>query len=246
MKSIVLAAGKGSRLNSDSHILPKVLRKANDVALIDYVLDNINFIRKENTTIVVGYKSELVKNHVNAEFKFVIQEEQLGTGHAVKVTEKDFENYSGPILVVYGDMPLFKKETYQKLIDTHIKSGNACTLLTAVAQNPPAYGRIIRNEHDLVLGIKEEKDCNKSELNIKELNVGVYVFESEKLFAYLNDLKDDNSQGEYYLTDVPKHMITKGERIEAVKLVESEEIYGVNTQEELIQVEGILKERGVK
>ena len=244
MKALVLAAGKGSRLNSNDHILPKVLREANDKALIDYVLKALDFIEKPDTTVVVGFKGELVKSHLGSDYVYVDQTEQLGTGHAVKVTENTLKAYEGSLLIVYGDMPLFKKETYEKLMHIHETSGNACTLLTAETEQKLAYGRIIRNADNQLEGIIEEKDCTQAQKEIKELNVGVYAFDSKKLFAYLAKIKNDNAQSEYYLTDVPKAMIDNKEGVEALKLYHTDEIYGVNTLEELEFVEHVLKERG--
>lgn len=245
-KAIVLAAGKGSRLHSEEHILPKVLREANGKALLDYVLQATDFIPQEDTVLVVGYKSELIVNHVQGAYRFVEQTQQLGTGHAVKMAEAELSRFSGPVLVVYGDMPLFSPETYQSLIKVHKESRAACTLLTAVLQNPPDYGRILRDRQNEIIDIREVKDCNDAERSIRELNSGVYVFDSKKLFSVLHELKNDNAQGEYYLTDVPKHLLRRGERIASYTLVGSEEVYGVNTLEELELVEALLQKRGIK
>lgn len=243
MKVLILAAGKGSRLNSKDHILPKVLRKAKGQALISYVLEALDFIKEEDTTIVVGFKGELVKEHLGGSYRYVEQTEQLGTGHAVKVTEEELKSYDGPVLVVYGDMPLFKKESYEELMRIHQESGNACTLLSAEVERPLAYGRIIRQNDEALLGIIEEKDCTEEQKKIKELNVGVYAFDSKKLFDYLGSIKNNNAQSEYYLTDVPKAMIDNQEKVAALKLHDTDEIYGVNTVEELAFVERILEER---
>lgn len=245
-KAIVLAAGKGSRLHSDEHILPKVLREANGKALLDYVLQATGFISQEDTILVVGYKSDLVVEHVGGEYRIVEQHQQLGTGHAVKMAEFELKHYSGPVLVVYGDMPLFSPNTYQSLLKVHRESRAACTLLTAVLHNPPEYGRVIRDEKNEILDIREVKDCTGAELAIKELNSGVYVFDAKKLFAVLRDLKNDNAQGEYYLTDVPKHLLKRGDRVASYTLVGSDEVYGVNTLDELKLVESLLKKRGIK
>lgn len=245
-KAIVLAAGKGSRLHSEEHILPKVLREANGKALLDYVLQATDFIPKEDTILVVGYKGDLVRNHIGHEYRFVNQHEQLGTGHAVKMAEAELKKFSGPVLVVYGDMPLFSPETYQSLLQVHKESRAACTLLTAVLRNPPDYGRILRDEKNEIFDIREVKDCSVAELAIKELNSGVYVFDSKKLFLVLQELKNDNAQGEYYLTDVPKHLLKRRERVASYTLVGSDEVYGVNTLDELELVEGLLQKRGIR
>ncbi len=233
MKAIVLAAGKGKRLLSEQYNLPKVLREANGRSLINYVLENIRFIPEQDTVIVAGYKKELLMEAVEGSYVFVSQDEQLGTGHAVMMTQPVFEGYSGDILILYGDMPLFKVETYKGIIEQHQKSGAQCTILTAIVENPPDYGRIIRSEDGKFAGIIEKKDCTQEELKIKELNVGIYVFDSKVLFESLKELKNDNSQQEYYLTDVPKIMLQKGLKIDSYTIDDINQIYGVNTPEEL-------------
>lgn len=245
-KAIVLAAGKGSRLHSDEQVLPKVLREANGKALLDYVLQATNFIPQEDTVLVVGYKSAMVRDHVKGAYRFVEQSQQLGTGHAVKATEVELQDYHGPILVVYGDMPVFSPKTYQALIQIHNESQAAVTLLTAVLKDPPDYGRILRDTDNKIVDIREVRDCTVEELLIEELNSGVYVFDSQKLFAVLHKLKNDNVQGEFYLTDVPKLLLAQGETIASYTLIESDEVYGVNTLEELHFVEGLLRKRGIQ
>lgn len=243
MKTIVLAAGKGSRLQSEQHILPKVLRKANGKALLDYVLDAIRFVPEEDTIIVVGYKSHLIREHVEGSYHLVEQAEQLGTGHAVKMTEPALRGYEGPVLIVYGDMPLYSQETYRKLIAVYEEHDVSCALLTAKLSSPLSYGRILRDEHGRIRDIREVKDCTEEELEIDELNSGVYVFDSAKLFSVLDRLKNDNLQGEYYLTDVPRLLLEAGEDIASYTLVESDEVYGVNTPEDLLMIEELLKRR---
>ncbi len=245
-KAIVLAAGKGSRLHSEEQVLPKVLREANGKALLDYVLQATEFIPREDTVLVVGYKNEMVCNHVQGAYRFVEQTQQLGTGHAVKMTESELKGFQGSILVVYGDMPVFSSETYQVLIRIHQDTKAAATLLTAILQDPPDYGRVLRDCDNEIVDIREVRDCTEEELLIRELNSGVYVFDAQKLFAVLHELKNDNVQGEFYLTDVPKLLLARGEKIASYTLVESDEVYGVNTLEELHFVEGLLRKRGIK
>ena len=232
MKAIVLAAGKGKRLQSEKFNAPKVLREANGRALLSYVLDNIDFIPQKDTTIVVGYMREMVIEKTKGDYLFATQEEQLGTGHAVASAKENFTDYDGPVLVLYGDMPMLKKETYAAMVRSHEETGADCTILTAVSESPLAYGRIVR-ENGKIVDIVEQKDCNAEQLNIKELNVGVYVFNSKDLFENLSKLKNDNAQGEYYLTDVPKLFIADGKKVEAYTIGDTCEIYGVNTVEDL-------------
>ncbi len=232
MKAIVLAAGKGKRLQSEKFNAPKVLREAKGRALLSYVLDNISFIPQEDTVIVVGYMREKVIEATKGAYKFATQEEQLGTGHAVASAKGYFEDYDGTVLVLYGDMPMLKKETYAAMVEQHIANKADCTILTAVSESPLAYGRIIREDGKIV-DIVEQKDCTPEQFAIRELNVGVYVFDSKALFANLSKLKNDNAQGEYYLTDVPKLMLAEGKKVEAYTIGDTCEIYGVNTVEDL-------------
>ena len=232
MKAIVLAAGKGKRLQSEKFNAPKVLREAKGRALLSYVLDNINFIPQEDTVIVVGYMRDMVIENTKGDYKFAVQEEQLGTGHAVASAREYFADYDGSVLVLYGDMPMLKKETYANMVKQHMENKADCTILTAVTESPLAYGRIIREE-DKIVDIVEQKDCTPEQFNIKELNVGVYLFDSKALFENLSKLKNNNAQGEYYLTDVPKLFIAAGKKVEAYTIGDTCEIYGVNTVEDL-------------
>lgn len=233
MRAIVLAAGKGKRLHSEQFNLPKVLREANGKPLIGHVLEHIDFIAKNDTVIVVGYMKEKVVEKVGNEYKYSVQDEQKGTGHAVMCAKEQFDGYDGDVLILYGDMPLVKKQTYQAIIDKHIESGADCTLLTAIVDDPPAYGRIIRDEDGGVCGIVEDKDCDALQKQIKEVNVGIYVFKSKLLFESLKELKSNNAQNEYYLTDMPMILLKKGKKIETYSINNSTEMYGVNTQEDL-------------
>ena len=245
MKVIVLAAGKGSRLHSEQHTYPKVLREANGRALLEYVLEELSFVPQEDTTIVVGYKKELVIEHIKGAYEFATQAEQLGTGHAVKMAEGLLKDYKGPVMVVYGDMPLYKKQTYEEMAKLHEAQGAVCTLLTAVVDDPPAYGRIIRDSQGDIIKIVEAKDCTPEEIKINELNAGLYVFDHDFLFENLNKLKNNNIQHEYYLTDLPQMAIEQHLKVSSYTLNNSVEIYGVNTPEELAFCEEELKKREV-
>ena len=140
-------------------------------------------------------------------------------------------------------MPLFKEETYKAICKKHKESGAALTLLTADIKNPPAYGRIIRDENGSVKDIVEEKDCTDEQKRITELNVGVYVADAKLMFETLKGLKNNNAQGEYYLTDLPKMLIAEGRKVESYTTYDAEEIVGVNTPEELAFCEKVLAER---
>ncbi len=233
MKALILAAGKGKRLQSEKFNLPKVLREANGKPLISHVLEHTNFIDKKDTVLVVGYMKEKVIEHVGNEYNYSVQDEQKGTGHAVMCARDQFEGYDGDVLILYGDMPLVKKETYMAIIDKHRSSGADCTILTAIVDEPPAYGRIVRDKDGKVEKIVEDKDCDEEEKEIKELNIGIYVFKSKLLFDGLKEVKNNNAQGEYYLTDMPMIFIEKGFKVETYSIHNTTEIYGVNTVEDL-------------
>ena len=234
MKAVILAAGKGKRLHSEQFSAPKVLREANGKPLLRYVVNNLSFIPdKKDIIIVAGYKKEMVFNAFNEGYTFAVQDEQLGTGHAVNCAREALKDYDGPVLVCYGDMPLFKKETYENLVKVHEEAGNDCTILTGVSDRGLAYGSF--------KGVVEDRDCTPEQKKINELNVGIYVFDSKKLFSCLGELKNSNAQGEYYLTDVPTIMMSKGYKIGTYTTHDDTEILGVNTPEELALCESLLK-----
>lgn len=241
LKIVVLAAGKGKRLQSESVDLPKVLRKAADRPLLDWVLDHVAFVEASNIIIVVGFQAEKVREAMGPAYRYVLQDKQLGTGHAVAVAKPLLESFSGDVLVVYGDMPLLKTETYHELVLKHQAGHADCTMLTAYTEEPPAYGRIIRDQDGSFAGIVEEKDCTAEQRLIKEVNPGVYVFRCEALLQALDGLSNNNAQGEYYLTDVPLIMRQNGKRIDTVTIHDDIQILGVNTPEDLERSERLLK-----
>jgi len=242
VKAVVLAAGKGKRLHSETMDLPKVLRMAAGRPLLAWVLDNLSFIRPEDITLVVGFQAEKVRQAMGGAYVYALQTEQLGTGHAVAAAAPQFKDYNGDVLVIYGDMPLFKPETYRGLVAKHQQSGADCTLLTAVTDEIPDYGRIIRDRQGRFSGIVEQKDCTPEQRLINEVNPGVYVFRSQLLFQVLSSLRNNNAQGEYYLTDVPLLIRENGGQIETEIIHDDHQILGVNTPEDLARCERILQE----
>jgi UDP-N-acetylglucosamine diphosphorylase/glucosamine-1-phosphate N-acetyltransferase len=242
MKAVVLAAGKGTRLQTEGCDLPKVMRLACGKPLLSYVLDGLSFIPQEDIILVVGYKKETVLDAFTG-CQFALQEEQLGTGHAVMMAENALKGYTGAVLVCCGDMPLLTRATYQALADTHLKEQNDCTILTSESPEVLPFGRIVRDASGAFVKIVEDRDCTPAEKTIRELNTGLYVFSADKLFPALRQLRNNNAQGEYYLTDVPAILREEGAKVGLCKLDLGSEIIGVNTLEQLHEVEDILKAR---
>lgn len=239
IKAVVLAAGKGTRLRTEGCDLPKVMRLAAGKPLLSYVLDGIDFIDKKDITIVVGYKKETVIAGFEG-YDFAIQSEQLGTGHAVMSAKENLKDFDGAVLICCGDMPLIRKETYKALCDEFFATGADCAILTGTSSENLPYGRIVRDENGNFVKMVEDKDCTPEEKKITELNSGVYVFDCKKLVAALARLKNNNAQGEYYLTDVPGFLQSDGGKIALCKRDLGLEIIGVNTPEQLAQVESVI------
>ncbi|MCL2568501.1 MAG: NTP transferase domain-containing protein [Oscillospiraceae bacterium] len=242
IKAVVLAAGKGTRLRTEGVDLPKVMREALGEPLLFYVLRAIDFVPPEDTILVVGYQKEQVMAHFSG-YVFVEQKEQLGTGHAVMAAREALGEGDFPVLVCYGDMPLLRRETYEDLVRVHLAEGNVCTILTGTSDVPMAFGRIVRDASGRFQEVVEDRDCTEAQKAIRELNVGVYVFQSQALLSALGRLGCANSQGEYYLTDVPAILKADGERIGICMRELGDEMIGVNTVEQLYQVEEALRGR---
>ena len=244
IKAVVLAAGKGTRMMSEENNLPKVLRQACGEPLLHYVLKELDFIPVEDTILVAGYMRESVFRAF-PDYPRAVQDPQLGTGHAVMCARDHLKDYNGTVLVCYGDMPLLKKETYQGLLNYHAENGAVCTMLSGTCEEYLPYGRVLRDENGDFLRIVEDRDCTPEQKAIRELNVGIYAFDCKALLASLDQIRNNNAQNEYYLTDVPAILREKGERVAVYKAVLNEQILGVNTPEQLILTEKYLRLRGV-
>ena len=242
IKAVVLAAGKGTRLQTEGVTLPKVMRQAAGQPLLAYVLDALSFLPKEDIILVVGYRREDVEA-AYPDYPAALQAEQLGTGHAVQCAAPELEDFTGSVLVCCGDMPLMKKETYESLCRTHEKEGNVCTILSGLSEEQLPYGRVIRGTDGAFVRIVEDKDCTPEEKAVRELNAGVYLFRAPELFEALGHLRCDNAQGEYYLTDVPAWLLEHGGKIGVCPTCTAEEMLGVNTPAQLEQVEKTILQR---
>ena len=239
IKAVVLAAGKGTRLHTEGCDIPKVMRPAAGRPLLAYVCEALDFIPSERIVLVVGYLREQVMEAF-PQCRFAVQEQQLGTGHAVASASGELADFDGDVLVCCGDMPLIRQETYLALVRQHVSEGNDCTLLTGTADGALPYGRILRGTDGRFRAIVEEKDCTPEQKQIRELNSGVYVFRAPALCRMLGRLRTDNAQGEYYLTDVPALMLHDVLKVGVCCRELGNEILGVNTPEQLRQVSSLL------
>lgn len=242
LNAVILAAGKGTRMNSD---LPKVVHKCLGQPMIHYVIKAAKDAGAMDVCVIVGYKGNEVKNAIYDIVDFAEQKEQLGTGHAVKCA-KDFIGTEGDTIVLCGDTPLITGETLSKLVEIHRKLANGVTVLSAVLDDPTGYGRIVRDAQNGFVKIVEQKDATPEEQEIKEVNSGMYIFNSEALSTSLELLSNDNAAGEYYLTDTIALIKKIGLRVSAYAVMGDtvDEIRGVNTQEQLKQCEEIMASRG--
>lgn len=237
--SLILAAGKGTRMNSN---LPKVVHKVNGIPMVKKIIDILDELIVEKNILILGHEKELVLKSAGEENIYVVQEKQLGTGHAVMMAKDVLKDYVGDIMVVCGDTPLLRSETLKKLYDKHTATKATTTILTSIYEDPFGYGRIVK-KNGLVKAIVEQKEADFEIQSIKEVNAGVYVFNSKKLFEALSKMDNNNAQGEYYLTDVIKIQVEQKEVVESFILEDNEEILGVNSKVQLAQAERVLRMR---
>jgi bifunctional UDP-N-acetylglucosamine pyrophosphorylase / glucosamine-1-phosphate N-acetyltransferase len=234
MRTILLAAGKGVRMKSE---LPKVLHLLSKKTLISHVIDNVRHSGIDDITVVVGYKGDDVISALGGSVSFVWQREQLGTGHAVLQTKGLFHGFKGQVLVACGDAPLISSKSFSKLADTMKDVSVKAAVLTMILPNPKGYGRMIKDPSGALLKIVEEKDATDEERLVNEVNSGTYIFDAEMLFNGLDNIKNDNVQKEYYLTDVVSYIVNKGFKVVTVPFENPSEGRGINSKEELAALE---------
>ncbi|AAM71497.1 MAG TPA: UDP-N-acetylglucosamine pyrophosphorylase [Chlorobaculum sp.] len=237
---VIMAAGKGTRMKS---ALPKVLHEANGKPLVAYVIEKSQALDPDKIVLIIGHQAELVRAATAGfPFDYALQEPQLGTGHAIMQAEPFLKDFSGEIIILSGDAPLFTGRTLRELIDFHRSRQAVATVLTAEMDDPTGYGRIIRSDAgEEVLRIVEQKDATEEEKAVTEINSGVYVFNANELFSALHGITNKNAQGEYYLTDVFGICFGKGKKVCAFKVADANEIRGINTPEQLREAELLLQ-----
>ena len=235
LKIVILAAGQGTRMKSK---IPKVLHKVLDKPMLDHVMEAAQVVTNNKPIVVIGHMSDMVREHLGDKAEIALQEEQLGTGHAVMMAEHYIDD-GDEVLILCGDTPLIKGETLKEM--TKIKSeGYAAVVMSAVEDDPTGYGRIIRDESDDFMRIREQKDASEEEKAIKEINAGMYIINGKLLKENLSKLSVNNAQREYYLTDVLEHIKNAGHRI-GVYQADKMEIMGVNSRLQLSEAERIMR-----
>ena len=242
VKALVLAAGKGTRLQTEGIDLPKVMRLADGKPLLHYVLTALDFLPPEDVILVVGWKKEAVLS-AYPQYPHAVQEQLNGTGGAVRFAAPLLEGFDGHVIICCGDAPLMKKETFQALVQTPLENNTDCTRLSAHLDEGGNYGRVTREADGSFRAIVEDRDCTPEEKKITEVNTGTYVFRTAPLLESLGQLSQDNAQGEFYLTDVPAILKAKGLRVGLCDTCSPQEMLGVNTVEQLSEVEAILRAR---
>lgn len=242
IKSVILAAGKGTRMKSD---IPKVLHKILDKTLLGYVLDNVKDIVNESF-VIVGHKSEDVTDFVETNYKSVktiLQQPQLGTGHAVSMVCPYLSDFDGQVIILCGDTPLVKQDTLKNFIEYHNQSNSDLTVMSTIFENPTNYGRIVRENDNTLKCIVEEKDATIEQKLIREVNAGIYCINWSKFKSAFAELKSNNAQGEYYLTDIVEWGKKKSYSVNAYILEDNTQIYGINSRQNLAEASKMINRR---
>lgn len=240
LNAIILAAGEGTRMKSKT---PKVLHKVVGKSMVEHVIDAADAVGCARKIVVVGSGRELVETYLSKlDVTFVHQEERLGSGHAVMVCDEEIHE-DEDVLILYGDTPLIQGKTLQKLMDTHKTTNNACTVMTAEVEEPFGYGRIVRDSNGNVLKIVEEKDADEQIKQIKEINSGIYCFKGDLLKTYMKKIENNNSQKEYYLTDMLGLLNAAGYPVGTAIVEDFDDLRGVNSRLQLSESEAIFRKR---
>ncbi len=240
LAAVILAAGKGTRMKS---ALPKVLHRVSGKPMVEHVVEAADFAGANRKIVVIGFGAESVQETLNGRCEFVVQAEQLGTGHAVMQAKDLLRDFNGTVMVLCGDTPLLQGELLMQLVTGHRETGAAATVLTARMPDPSGYGRVIRDTNGQVVKIVEQKDAAPDELLVDEVNTGIYCFERAALFDALEGIDCKNMQGEYYLTDVIGILARRRQKVWAVVARNHQDTLGINSKVQLAQAEKILRNR---
>ena len=238
--AVILAAGQGTRMRSK---LYKVLHPVCGKPMVEHVVDQLKALELDKIVTVIGHGAELVKEQLGDKVAYTLQEEQLGTAHAVLQAKPLIGHEKGTTVILCGDTPLITNETISKFLREHKASGNAASLLTAVAPDPTGYGRVVRNDSGRLKRVVEQKDTNEEEQKIQEVSTGIYCIDNQKLFAALKKVTNNNAQGEYYLPDVIEILQNQGDAITAIVADVFEETMGVNDRVALSEAEHVMRDR---
>ena len=226
--------------------LPKVLHKLGGKPMVEHVVNTAKAAAAERVILVIGHKWEQAKEALkHLPVEFVLQKEQLGTGHAVMQTEELLADFKGDVLVLSGDVPLLRAGTVERLLGEHRQKEASATVLTAILDDPSGYGRVVRDERGLVKEIVEEKDADADQRRIREINTGTFCFDRSSLFSALSMLTNDNEQGEYYLPDTLKLLREERLPVWAVVVADPRETLGINSEKELREMERLLLAGGL-
>lgn len=241
LSAVILAAGRGTRMKSD---LPKVVFEVGGRAMVCAVVDACREAGVGRVIVVVGHRQELVREALKGyDVEYAVQDQQLGTGHAVLCAEGVFGKPVGDALVLCGDGPLIRAKTIRELVQRHRETGASATLATAVIDDPTGYGRIVRDANRRFVAIVEHKNCTSEQLKVREVNPSYYCFNAADLFRALHDVKRNPVSGEYYVTDVPELLLKAGKGVEVIEAVPPEDILSINTPEDLAKVDAIYRAR---
>lgn len=237
--AIVLAAGKGTRMKSE---LPKVLHEVCGKPMVEHVFDAVRGAGVKRIVCVIGHKADLMRETLSghSDVEFALQSEQKGTGHAVRMAEPLLKDHHGPVLVLAGDTPLLRSASLRDLLNELSSQSAVSVVGSAITENNTGLGRIVRDDAGRFLKIVEEKDASPSEKLIQEINTGCYAFDSQSLWSALSEVQPNNTQGEYYLTDCPAILKARGKVVTAAPKLDIHEAMGVNTREQLAEVEAVL------
>jgi len=238
---VILAAGKGTRMKSNK---AKVLHEVFYAPMVHHVLQAVSPLRPAKSIVVIGHQRKAVEKSLSDfSVDLVLQEEQLGTGHAVLCAEPAIDKMDGCVMILCGDTPLIRSETLQEMVDQHKSQKSTLTVMTTILDNPTHYGRIISSDEGTIFSIVEEKDADPEQKKIQEINAGIYCIDTQFLFSHLKIIGTDNSQGEVYLTDIVTQAVKENLTVNKFINPDSQDVLGVNSRLELSQAHCELQSR---